>query len=147
MEKVPDTEPLGSAPAVPSWRPWGVVFGVLLLALTVTVLARLWHVDRVGAAAEQQQRQVVQAAFRYVEQQFEGVQQLLLRRAETLAASTTLGQRLRSHGRGEPEATEALVRQVAALEVSQRMAVEVIDAEGRLVAWNGFSMPRTTDGV
>ncbi len=124
----------------PRWKT-AYVAGFIVLAglLAVTWAARTWHVMQVREAVDARREAVAREALAYAHASFAGIKEDLLERARALARDPVVVRNLRRGAQGQ--AREALVEYVAALDVPERVAVEVYDPTPRLVAWQGYGMP------
>ncbi len=131
-----------------SWYRRHLLYGgglaVLLAAVLVTGLLRTWHTDRVANAGADQQAAVVDEVLATVATSFEDMTAAVQERACTWATDPAVVQGLarRQHGSSEGRsAEETLVRRLDERSLPARRGVDVVDATGHLLAWNGVNLP------
>ena len=126
----------------PSLRRYASVAALLAGLLLVTWAGRWGYAAYVQATVEAQQEEAVGEAFRYIQRDFQSLQQVMLERASKLADAPAIVPGLRAYVTGRrPTVPEPLVEYFASLNVEDRWSVELYDPIPRLVAWHGFSMP------
>lgn len=123
-------------------RRYGGIAVFLILMLPLTLGLRIWREAHVLRHGEQQQAEAVADAFDLIERQFAAIQAELWSTVADLAGSDAVVSGLSELGRGMGDvAREDLVEHAANLDLPDRTAIEIYDADLQLQAWNGFTLP------
>ena len=123
-------------------RRYAGVAALLVGLLLVTWAGRWGYAAYVQATVQAQQKEAVDEAFHYIQQDFQSLQQVMLERARQLAGAPVIAPELRAYVTGQrPTVPEPLIEHFASLDLEDRWSVELYDPIPRLVAWHGFSMP------
>ena len=119
-----------------------VVAGLILLAaMTGTWLVRTWQKAQIVRSGPAIQHEAVQEALAEAESRFVQFHGEVAQFAERLADD----QFVRAQLDRDEAGFEDLIRYVAALAVPKWWSVEVIDSDGRAVAWKGHGYPRGSE--
>ena len=125
-----------------SLRRYTSVAALLVGLLLITWAGRWGYAAYVQATVQAQKEKAVGEAFRYIQHDFQSLQQVMLERARKLADAPAIVPGLRAYVTGRrPTVPEPLVEYFASLNVEDRWSVELYDPIPRLIAWHGFSMP------
>lgn len=125
------------------WRrkwPYLVAGLLLLLAFATTWQLRRSAVQTVRSAESEWQSQSAREALDAVDADFDQIQRRLERQARTLATDSLLPAVVRT-GAVSSERPSRLLQRVSNVRLDDRSGIEVYDASGSLLAWNGTSMP------
>ncbi len=121
-------------------RRFAVITLVLIVFIPITWGGRIWSVRSARSDVSARQIEALERAFDRVQSDFRREQVRLVEIGQSVAANEIVTAELADRDRAAPT-PEPLVRFLSALDLPDRVSVEVYDPTPRVVAWNGFSMP------
>lgn len=121
------------------WRPYFGVAFFFVLMLPLTAGLRAGRLAALRGDMEARRQALVTTALNRIAADFEATEQDLRREARALAEDPEVVEGLRAHAAGR--AGDSVVALLAGRPLPPRRALEVYDAQRRLVAWSGFSVP------